>query len=282
MLVPLVARGGVIGMIAFAAAESKRRYGDEDLAFARELASRAAFALENARLYEEAQRATRAREDLLATVSHDLKNPLSAIHLATTILKERAIQQEDTRACKHLDAVSRAAGRMERLIADLLDMASIQAGRLSVDKKAHDATHIVRDALEQHQTLAEERSILLLRHGETANARVLCDRDRILQVLSNLIGNALKFCRPGESVTLLCEARGKEVHFAVVDTGPGIAVDDLPRIFEPYWTARSQARRGTGLGLFISKGILEMHDGRIWVDSRVGLGTSFNFSLPRA
>lgn len=282
MLVPLAARSGVIGVVAFAAAESGRRYGPDDLAFARELASRAAFALDNARLYEQAQRETRARENLLAIVSHDLKNPLSAIHLATTILKQRATQQEDTRAARHLDAIERATMRMARLIADLLDMASIQAGRLSIERKPHDAALLVRDALEQHQALAEENSIVLMRQGEPAAARVLCDRERILQVFANLIGNALKFCRPGESVTLLCETRGADVQFSVVDTGPGIPCEDLGRIFEPYWTSRGHHRRGTGLGLFISKGIIETHGGKIWVESRVGLGTSFMFVLPRA
>lgn len=232
--------------------------------------------------------AARLREEILAVVSHDLKNPLGAIlmsadHLARKITEPRARKQVDT--------IRRSAARMDRLMADLLDVASLQVGRLPVDPEEIDVRLLVDEAIESHQPLAHDGSLTLLRDppgsgsdGSTAPPlpHALADRSRTLQVLSNLLGNAIKFCSPGDTIVVRTLASRDKLHFSVADTGPGIPADDIPHIFEPYWSARNPAKQGTGLGLFISKGIVEAQGGRIWVESSVGAGTTFHFTLPIA
>jgi signal transduction histidine kinase len=198
---------------------------------------------------------------------------------ATTLLTELAT---DARARKHLEMIQRATGRMEHLIADLLDTASIQAGRLALDVRPEPAEAMLTEARDLQEPLARERQIELQVDCVAPGIEVLCDRDRVLQVFGNLIGNALKFCRPGDTVSVRCERTGDAVRFTVADTGPGIDPDLLPHLFDPYWSAPTPGRRGTGLGLYIARGIIERHGGRIWVESRLGTGTTFCFTLPAA
>ena len=225
----------------------------------------------------EAQRAARMREEILAVVSHDLKNPLGAIHLAATLLLEKP----EPHARKHLEVIYRAASRMDDLIGDLLDMASIQAGRLAVDRAPHDAEALVREVVETHEPMALEKGVRLERSPTRLGAvQVACDRRRVLQVFGNLIGNAIKFCRPGDTITIRAAPAGDVVRFAIADTGPGIGDKELPHIFEPYWSAKKHAAKGTGLGLFISRGIVEAHGGQLTVESAAGEGATFTFTLP--
>ena len=278
MIVPLVARQRILGAITFVSAESGRRFTPHDLELAEELAQRAGLAIDHARLYEDAQRETRIREDVLAIVSHDLKNPLNAIRLASSMLLEMG----EPRGRKLADTIHRATSRMDTLITDLLDMASIQAGRLSLERKPEDADPLIREALDLHEPMCAEKGIALVRTCELPGHQLLCDRHRLLQVLGNLLGNAIKFCSSGDRVTMCGEIVGPCAKFAIIDTGPGIPPEELPYIFEPYWSARRHAKKGTGLGLYISKGIVEAHEGRIWADSTVGEGTTFHFTIPLA
>lgn len=235
------------------------------------------------RLYEEAQRAIRSREDILAIVSHDLKNPLGAIGMsASLLLKKLSGPEVEPRIRKQAETIRRATDRMEHLIRDLLDMASIQAGRLSVDKAPHELAPLLQESIELHEPLAREKGLALHKALDVEGVRVACDRERVLQVLSNLLGNAIKFCRPGEAITVRAERQGSHVQLAVVDSGPGISEEELPRIFEPYWSGQRHASKGTGLGLFISRGIVEAHGGRMWVESKPGMGSAFYFTLPLA
>jgi PAS domain S-box-containing protein len=276
MIVPLVARDRILGALTLVSAESGRHYTQHDLDLAVELGRRAGLAVDNARLYEESQRETRIREDVLAVVSHDLKNPLGAIHLAATLLLETS----DARYRRHHETIYRAATRMDHLIGDLLDMASIRAGRFALERKPEEADALVREVLDLHEPIAIEKGLRLIRRCELPGKRLLCDRDRVLQVFGNLLGNALKFCGSGDQITLRGDDRGSAAEFAVEDTGPGIAAEELPHIFEPYWSAKHHAKKGTGLGLFITKGIVEAHQGTIRVESAPGLGTTFYFTLP--
>ena len=278
VIAPLVARDRTLGVMTFVSAESGRRYKPADLALIEELGRRAGLAIDNSRLFETAQREARMREDILAVVSHDLKSPLGAIHLASTMLLAKA--EPATR--RHLETILRAAVRMDHLIGDLLDMASIQAGRLAIERKPEDAGAIVREAFEAHEPMARGKGLALVRADELGDARVHGDRDRILQVLGNLLGNALKFCNPGDTITIRGRRRDRELELAVADTGPDISDVELPHLFEPYWSAKRYAKQGTGLGLYISKGIVEAHGGRIWIEREPGAGKAFYFTLPLA
>jgi PAS domain S-box-containing protein len=228
--------------------------------------------------YEEAQRAVRMREEVLAVVSHDLRNPLGAIQMAAALLLLRL--GSDPRSRKQVETIHRSATRMEHLLADLLDMASIQAGRLALERKPEEPEQILAEVLEGHEPPAREKGIDIYRQCDLGDAMLHCDRDRVLQVLGNLIGNAIKICRPGDSVTVSCASSGGQAVFAVSDTGPGIPENEVPHLFEPYWSAERHAKKGTGLGLYISKGIVEAHGGRLWVESTHGKGACFYFSLP--
>ncbi len=277
---PLVARGAAIGVIHLAMDHSGRRYRESDLEIAVELGRRAGVAVDNARLYHEAQTAIRVRDDLLAIVSHDLNNPLHAINLGTSLLFQQ--YGTDARARKHIDAIRRSADRMERLINDLLDMASINAGKLAIKPAQVDARELVSEVLDSHEPSAQDRGITIARDSEIDDVALYADRDRIVQAFSNLLGNAIKFCAPGDVITVRTERVGDGVRFTFADTGPGIAPQDLLHIFKPYWSGRSGRKKGTGLGLFITRAIIEAHGGTIEVDSQPGGGASFAVTLPIA
>jgi signal transduction histidine kinase len=260
-------------------AATDRRYGPLDLAVAEGLARGAADTIENARLYHEAQEAMRQREDLLAIVSHDLRSPLAAISAAVEGLAEGAVDAADAR---RLAVVRRATQRMRRMIGDLLQAASIRAGHMLVTPRPEQMLALLTEAIDSHASDAERRGIRLERAFGPEPLEVSCDRDRIFQVLSNLLGNALKFCRKGDRITLGVIALEREVRIVVSDTGPGIEKDDISHLFDPYWSARRHERKGTGLGLYIARGLVEAHGGRMGVESRVGEGSKFWFTLPRS
>lgn len=278
MVVPMIARGRSVGAISFITAESDRRYTSRDLDLAEELASRAALALDNARLFREARAAVRARQDLLAVVSHDLRNPLMTVNMATELLLQRAIAAGSS-SRKQLEMILRSAARMQHLIGDLLDVAGIQTGRFTVDRRDERGEAILVEAVELNEALAAERGLEIERRSRLGDVRICCDRDRIIQVFSNLFGNAVKFGRRGDRITVGAAVEDGAAHFSVRDTGPGISPEQLPHIFEPYWSADPNTK-GTGLGLFIAKGIVEAHGGRIWAESTTGADATFHFTLP--
>jgi signal transduction histidine kinase/CheY-like chemotaxis protein len=282
MAVPMIGRGGVVGSITFLSSVPGRSYGDEDLAFAREMAQRAALAVDRARLYREAQKAIAARENLMAIVSHDLRNPLTTILMTTELLLRTVPNDRRRRDRKHAETVHRSAARMDRLVRDLLDFATVEGGRLVIDARPHSARALAKEAIEEHERQALEKSVRL-RFVEGSEDHVIrCDRERMQQVFSNLLGNALKFTRRGGTITLGIARQDGEVCFSVSDTGPGIPRHELPHIFERFWQSRGTARLGTGLGLSIAQGIVGLHGGRIWVESEVGLGSTFSFTCPIA
>jgi PAS domain S-box-containing protein len=278
VIAPLVVRDSAIGAITVVSADPRRRYAPADVEVIEQLGRRIALAVDNARLYEAAQREGRMREEVLAVVSHDLKNPLGAIHLAAAMLLGNA----DAKSRSFLETIQRSASRMDTLIGDLLDVASIQAGRLAVEAAPVNAAAVLREAFESQQPMAREKGITLALEAQLPGVILDIDRDRVLQVFGNLLGNAIKFCGAGDTVTIAAQLRDHAVELQVRDTGPGIQPDELPRIFEPYWSAKRHARKGTGLGLYISKGIVEAHRGRLWAESTPGKGSTFYFTLPIA
>ena len=227
------------------------------------------------------QRAVRARDDLVAVVSHDLRNPLGVIQMQATILL-RTVGPDNAESSRRLrtsaEHIQRSVDRMNVLIRDLLDLAKLEAGRFTVNCKPQRIDEMIEEALLILRPLADAKGIELL--CESHQALVNADRDRIFQVLSNLVGNAVKFTPQDGRVNLRCEALGSEVLVTVADTGRGIPHDLVDHVFDRYWQARRHDQEGSGLGLFIAKGIVEAHGGRIWTDARVTSGATFFFTLP--
>jgi signal transduction histidine kinase len=220
----------------------------------------------------------------MAVVAHDLKNPLNNIQLALHVLLEddRFSGEEHALERHALGAVQRAAERMYRLIYDLLEVARADAGRLWIQPAPADPEELLREALDAHCEVAAAKSITLEATTDEPLPSVLADRERIAQVFSNLIGNALKFTPKGGRVSVRGWRAKPGVRFAVEDTGPGIAPDDQAHVFDRFWQARNASRMGTGLGLSIAKAIVEGHGGRIGVESTQGQGSRFEFYLPMA
>jgi PAS domain S-box-containing protein len=229
---------------------------------------------------ERARRATQARDDLLAIVSHDLRNPLNSIKLSAGMLGREIANPEDApRAFKQVATIVHAAERMEHLISDLLDLAQLEAGGLAIRRKAVDGAALINDSLEIFRPAAAAKK-LHLESESTPGIAALADRDRVLQIMSNLIGNAIKFTPEGGWILVRVARSDGEAQFTVSDTGPGIAPEDLPRIWGRFWQSRRDS--GIGLGLTIAKAIVEAHGGRIWAETHPGSGTTFHFTLPLA
>jgi signal transduction histidine kinase len=277
MIVPIRCAQRLIGGITLLLSASARRYTADDLALAETLAERAALAIETARLYLEAQQATRARDELLAVVAHDLRNPLNTILMATEMVRDAA-----PIAQRPAEIALRAAERMSRLIEDLLDVARLQGGGLTVRAGAEPVSRILDEAMTMLQPLAAAQGITMERADAVTVPAVRADASRILQLISNLAGNAIKFTPVGGRITLGALPHGREVLFWVADTGPGIAAEQIPHIFSRFWQVDRTDRRGVGLGLAIARGIAEAHGGRIWVESRLGEGSTFFFTVPVA
>jgi two-component system sensor histidine kinase/response regulator len=228
------------------------------------------------------QEALRARDDLLAIVSHDLRNPLNAVLLGAHQV-ERASEDHDwSRARRAAGLIAKAVDRMSRLVADLLDLATLDAGKpLAMNVARHDLTELAMDVVELLGPIAQAKQ-LTLKADLTAATHVLCDRDRVHQVLGNLIANAIKFTRSGGTVAVGIEAREGEAVVSVRDDGMGIRDEQLACIFEPFWKADAERKDGAGLGLSIARAIVEAHGGRIGVETKEGRGSLFYFTLRAA
>jgi PAS domain S-box-containing protein len=272
--VPLLSRGKPFGVLLFASSNHHRVYGPSDLRWAEAIADRSAVAIENARLYRASVQASLLREQVLGVVAHDLRNPLSTILLQEAAIRARRGSEGE------LDVIRRAARRMHRLIQDLLDVSLTEAGTLPLNKTHLSATDLIVESVELQKALATSSIELRIDAGIDI-PEVWGDRDRLLQVFENLIGNALKFTSPGGCITVGATSKDREVVFFVADTGCGIAPDALPHVFDKFWQATRGDRRGAGLGLPIVRGIVEAHGGHVWVESALGRGSTFFFSIPK-
>jgi signal transduction histidine kinase len=225
--------------------------------------------------------ALRAREDMMAIVSHDLKNPINSIVLRSHLMIQKVERSADPdNDLKHnLQLINRTAFHMNSLISDLTDVAKMQAGQLHVAPQEIPGGEVAQPAIETILLLAKEKQIEFV-HDVASDLPMVCvEQFRMTQILGNLLGNAVKFTPKGGRVELTVRGSGDKVLFSVCDTGPGIPSAALSHIFEPYWQV-SKTRSGMGLGLFIAKTLVEAHAGRIWVESTVGQGTAFHFTIP--
>jgi signal transduction histidine kinase len=226
-----------------------------------------------------ARRALAARDQLMGVVAHDLRTPLGAITMKATLLR-RAESLNDTR--RNAATIENIAIRMEYLIKSLLDMSAMEAGQFSISPESCDVDALVRDAFEMFEGLARAKQIRLEQLTGDTELVAIADRERALQVLSNLLGNAIKFTPSGGAVSLSAERVGETVRFSVSDTGPGVSQEEAPHVFERFWRNGTAGLSGTGLGLFIAKNIVDRHGGRIWLESESGRGAAFRFTLPLA
>jgi signal transduction histidine kinase len=286
IVIPLVVgRRPLFGALQLEGASS---LGKNDLVFVNAITNQLAIALDRHHawqrdigLRERAEEATRMRDRILEVVSHDLKNPLGAILTTADTLALLKLPQAAQKSYQAAVArIQRAAERMQRLIEDMLDFASIQAGRLAIARRPSEPATMVNEVIAAFEPLAQASQLQLRSEIEPGLAKVYCDSDRIVQVFSNLIGNAIKVTPPGGLILVRAAARPRAVMFTVSDTGPGMAASDLQHLFERHWRSPEASYKGTGLGLSIAKGIVEAHGGRISVESTPGEGASLCFTIP--
>ncbi len=231
-----------------------------------------------------AEAAVRGRDEILRVVAHDLGNSLSAVLVTTSVLLRTLPEGEGppAQARQAVQNIRSLVEQMRRLRQDLMDVALVEAGRLSIDPLPTSASAVVEAALERYGAVAEERGIKLSARVQPELPHLLADEERLLQVTGNLLTNALKFTPEGGEVELRAAQVSDVVRFEVRDTGPGIPSENLPRVFEQFWTTRQGNPVGAGLGLAIARGIVEAHGGRIGVESEVGSGSVFWFLIPTA
>ena len=278
--VPLRAPSAHVGRIELRRSKARPAFAAEEAALAGELARRAAVAVEYARMFADARTATEDRERILAVVAHDLRTPLAALLMDAEMLRTRRASDGDAGQTKTANRMYATARRMDGLIEDLLEVARVDRGALALDLRGHAPGDLVAQAADMLRPLAESSGLALHARSDAGGAVVRADDTRVLQVLSNLVGNAVKFTPAPGAVELAAEVGDGECRISVRDTGPGIPPDQVPHLFGAFWQARHADRRGLGLGLAIARGIVEAHGGRIWAESEVGRGTTFCFTLP--
>jgi len=276
--VPMIARDRLAGVLVMISCV--RRQDERDLDLATRLGWIAGFALDNARSYQQAQEAVRTRDRVLGVVAHDLRNPLSTIAMSAELLGDEMLNA--SQKASQVQIIRRSAERMDRLIQDLLDVARIENQRLHLRLEHEDPKALVREVAELNTAIAAARSLSVRARYSPRLPPILVDHDRMMQVLSNLVGNAIKFTGPGGEVEIAVDPCEAGVRFSVRDTGSGIDPGDLSHLFEPFWQGRRGGSDGAGLGLAIARGIVEAHGGTIWAESEPGRGTTVSFTVPVA
>jgi PAS domain S-box len=278
---PLLARDQLLGVIGFY--REKSTYDDNDVFLTGEIARRAAIALDNARLHDQVRTGIRARDDMIGIVSHDLRNPVNAVKMLTGVMLSRdRVDHLSEDMIEYATIIRQAAEQMDALIRDLLDVTRVEAGRLSVDPHPVDTEELLSDALRTLAPVAEAKRIRLRLSAAEEMPAVSADIDRIRQAISNLVGNAIKFSAPGGEIVVRAAVAEKEVVFSVADKGRGMTPQELANAFDRFWQSSRTDRQGAGLGLAITKGIVEAHGGRIWATSVPSDGSTFHFTLPIA
>ena len=288
LVLPLRSRREILGALAIAANDPARRMTDDKLPLAELLAERAAVAIENAHLFTQQVEARRKVEDLsrlkdefLSIASHELRTPVTSIKGYTQLAKGLIQENDLTTSAEYLDIALDQIDRMSRLILELLDVSRIETGRLEIRREPIAWCRFVTEVVSRHQTAHAERKFEVeTPRGELS---VIGDRDRLEQVLGNLIENAVKYSPEGSEVLVRVQDVDGRAMTSVADHGIGIPTDELAQVFERFHRGRQVSSTnygGLGLGLYISKQIVERHAGSIWVESREGGGTTFFFALP--
>lgn len=287
LVIPLVAKGTTLGALVLVRGGMDAPFGARVVTRARTLGDLASLALqrllamaESERRRTEAEAAVKSRDEVLSIVSHDLRNPVSTVAMSAQLMKDPTIQLSEAQRGEQLDVVIRSAHRMNRLIQDLLDVARIEGGRFTVSCRCEDPGSLAAEAVESFRPIMAMKDVRLESEKPDTLPRLHADRDRVLQVLSNYLNNAVKFTPSGGLVRLVTTVVGDEVRFTVTDTGPGIPEAERAQVFSRFWQAKRTAHLGAGLGMAIAKGIADAHRGRVWVESVEGQGSSFGLALP--
>jgi PAS domain S-box-containing protein len=279
LVVPLMAESRSNGVLVLVRRSDRPAFDEADLLLVEQVSQRAALAIEHARQHRLVKEAVQGRDEVLRVVAHDLRGLVSSVSLATTSLLSAGPSESQAAT---LDTITRSTRRMDRLIQDILDVSRVEAGWLPMDPAPLDPVALLAEAVDGVKALARERGIELVREAAGPLPHVRADQGRVLQVLNNLLGNAIQFTPPEGRIRVRTKRLGDEIIFCVMDTGPGIAPEDLPHVFDRFWRARRAPAGGAGLGLAIARGIVGAHGGRIWAASEIGEGSRFCFTLPLA
>jgi signal transduction histidine kinase/CheY-like chemotaxis protein len=276
---PLLDGDDLVGVVYMASLEDLREFSDDENRVLAALSVKTAVTVRRHQDHETLKDAIQSRDDVLAVVAHDLRNPISVVHVAAEALLSRV---KDLTKRRMVEQIVNGARRAERLIRDLLDVDAIERGSFTIEKRPVEMTDMVLAAIDSQQSLAARASVILAADLSPELPAVQGDAERLLEVLENLVGNSLKFTSRGGSVTVGASSRENEVLVWIKDSGSGILPEQLPYLFDRFWQARRGERKGTGLGLTICKAIIEAHGGRIWAESTVGVGTTISFAIPAA
>ncbi len=266
-IIALLLYAAVIYIVGTALAEVRKGYRQLEVA---QNAAQAAKA--------EAERAANAREHVIGIVSHDLRNPLASVEMNMELLRREQLLTPKLQVT--IQSVSRSVVRMKRIIEDLLDAVKIDTGTFSIELKSENVSSLIQESLEPFGVVAEKKQIKLTADIECPDGQLLCDRSRIIQALSNLIQNAIKFSDENGHVRVIARETDDQIRFSVSDDGPGIAAADLPHLFDRYWRSKN-ITEGTGLGLYIVRGITASHGGSVNVRSMQGQGSTFVIAIPK-
>lgn len=277
LFIPMIARGQLIAVLELFRTE--RSFDSVDVTFAEDFSRLIALAMDNARLHDGLTRNLRSREEIIGIVSHDLRNPVAAVKMLSRAILTGAAAGAAPQM-ENVALMLQAADQMDALIRDLLDLSRLDSGNMRLQLESMDPVTLVGESLQTLIPLAEEKRIAIENDVTGKLPMVMADVDRVQQVLSNLVGNALKFTPPSGKISILASHHREELVISVRDNGRGIAKNQLPHVFERYWQSSRTDKHGAGLGLPISKGIVEAHGGRIWIESDIGLGTTASFTLP--
>lgn len=280
IIVPLFRKGKCVGGITFSIHDSTWQYTESDVKMAQELAARASLALDNAWLYKGSQDAITLRDNFISVASHELKTPVTSVKIFTQILQQHVEQIGDKKAKKHLEKMYKQLNKLTELIYDLLNVSKIQAGRMEFKQKLFDFDESVKEMIWILQEGETKHKLII--HGKT-NKKVYADEDRIGQVLSNLIANAIKYSPDADKVFVHLSSDEKNVYVCVEDFGIGMAREHMGKIFERFYRVFDTTDKtfpGLGIGLYISSEIVRRHHGKLWVESDIGKGSRFYFSLP--
>jgi len=280
MLVPLFSQKKPIGAISFVTTETRRHYNQADLLMAEELATRASVAIENARLYKGSQDAITVRDEFISVASHELKTPVTSVKMFTQVLKKHSEQIGDIKAVNHLTKMDKQLNKLTELIYDLLNVSKIQAGKMEFRQELFDFDTAVREVIDVLQQSVEKHKLII--EGKTGK-KVYGDAERIGQVVNNLVSNAVKYSPKAIKVEIRLSTNKQCVQVSIQDFGIGMSKEHLERIFERFYRIYDTTDKtfpGLGIGLYISSEIVKRHGGKLWVESEIGKGSTFSFSLP--
>ena len=281
LVMPLVARGQLLGVVGLY--RESKSYDSDDMFLAEELARRSALAIDNARLHDLVHTGIRARDDMIGIVSHDLRNPVNAVKMLTGVMLDRSNGEPlSPEVGNYASVIRQAAEQMDELIQDLLDVTRVEAGRLAVSPKRENTEELLSDTLRMLSPVASDKGLSLKLSAPDDMPDVMADRERFRQAISNLVGNAVKFSPAGSEILVRVAVLDRELVFSVGDKGIGMTPEQLSHAFDRFWQSSRTDRQGAGLGLAITKGIIDAHGGRIWAESSPAKGSTFYFTLPIA